>query len=159
MVFRVVRNKANSLSSEECLEILRREKRGVLSVLGDGGYPYAVPMNHFYNDEDGRLYFHCGRAGHRLDSLKRCDKVSFCCLSVGKAAPGSWEVPVRSVVVFGRIEIVDDLTRVCDIAARLSRKFTDDEAFIAREIERSAKATLLLILSPEQICGKKVTES
>ncbi len=159
MEFRPLIRKRKELPLEECLELLRREKRGVLSVLGDGGYPYGTPMNHFYNDGDGKIYFHCGRVGHRLDSLRRTDKVSFCCTEAGTQIPGSWALEVRSVIVFGRIEIVDDLKLVCDVAAQLSRKFTDDESFIREEIERSGRATLLLVLTPEHICGKKVTES
>ncbi len=159
MEFRPLIRKRKELPLEECLEILRHEKRGVLSVIGDGGYPYGTPMNHFYNDGDGKLYFHCGRVGHRLDSLRRSEKVSFCCTEAGTPIPGSWALEVRSVIVFGRIEIVDDPQLVCDVASRLSRKFTDDESFIRKEIERSGRATLLLVLTPEHICGKKVSES
>ena len=159
MEFRTLTRKNKELPLEECLEILREEKRGVLSVLGDGGYPYGTPMNHFYNDDDGKIYFHCGRVGHRLESLRRNDRVSFCCLDAGTPIPGSWALEMRSVIVFGRIGIVDDPSLVSDIGARLSRKFTDDEAYISREIERSGRATLLLVLTPEHICGKKVTES
>ena len=159
MEFRTLTRKNKELPLEECLAILREEKRGVLSVLGDGGYPYGTPMNHFYNDDDGKIYFHCGRVGHRLESLRRNDRVSFCCLDVGTPIPGSWALEMRSVIVFGRIAIVDDPALVSDIGARLSRKFTDDEAYISREIERSGRATLLLVLTPEHICGKKVTES
>lgn len=159
MEFRTLTRKNKELPLEECLAILREEKRGVLSVLGDGGYPYGTPMNHFYNDDDGKIYFHCGRVGHRLESLRRNDRVSFCCLDAGNPIPGSWALEMRSVIVFGRIGIVDDPALVSDIGARLSRKFTDDEAYISREIERSGRATLLLVLTPEHICGKKVTES
>ena len=159
MEFRTLTRKNKELPLEECLAILREGKRGVLSVLGDGGYPYGTPMNHFYNDDDGKIYFHCGRVGHRLESLRRNDRVSFCCLDAGTPIPGSWALEMRSVIVFGRIGIVDDPSLVSDIGARLSRKFTEDEAYISREIERSGRATLLLVLTPEHICGKKVTES
>ena len=159
MEFRKKKHKNKELPLEECLAILREGKRGVLSVLGDGGYPYGTPMNHFYNDDDGKIYFHCGRVGHRLESLRRNDRVSFCCLDAGTPIPGSWALEMRSVIVFGRIGIVDDPSLVSDIGARLSRKFTEDEAYISREIERSGRATLLLVLTPEHICGKKVTES
>ena len=66
---------------------------------------------------------------------------------------------MRSVIVFGKIEIVDDAEKIADIAARLSRKFTQDEGYIAEEIRKFAAGTLLLALSPEHICGKRVVES
>lgn len=159
MSFRPLIRKHLELPQAECLDLLRREKRGVLSVLGDGGYPYGTTIDHYYNDEDGKLYFHCGRVGHRLDALRRNDKACFTCTDGGTPIDGGWALRFRSVVVFGRVEIVDDAARAAEIAARLSRKFTDDEAYISAEIARSLKATLLLALTPEHICGKIVKES
>jgi nitroimidazol reductase NimA-like FMN-containing flavoprotein (pyridoxamine 5'-phosphate oxidase superfamily) len=49
-MFRELRRKNKALSDEECIEILKTERRGVLSVIGDEGYPYGMPMNHYYND-------------------------------------------------------------------------------------------------------------
>ena len=158
-MFREVTRVKQKLETAECIEILKTEKRGVLSVLGDDGYPYGMPMNHFYCEEDGCLYFHCGKVGHRLDALRRNGKVSFCVHDAGRSVPGDWALEVRSVIVFGRMEIIDEYDTVCDITARLSRKFTQDEEYIREEIRRSGRATLLLRLTPEHICGKKVKES
>ena len=159
MPFRSLTRKKKELPLEECLTILREEKRGVLSVLGDGGYPYGTPMNHFYNDDDDRLYFHCGRLGHRLDALRQNDKASFCCIDAGTPIPDDWALQFRSVIVFGRIEIVDDPEKIVTISTALSHKFTDDESMIADEIRRSGAATLLLSMKIEHICGKTVKES
>ena len=142
-----------------CIELLTKETRGILSVNGDDGYPYGMPMNHFYNSEDGCIYFHCGKNGHRLDALKNSDKVSFCVCEQGFKEAEDWAYTVRSVIVFGRMQIVDDLTEVSRIARLLSYKFTQDEDYIQNEIRQYAKATLLLKLIPEHICGKKVKES
>lgn len=159
MEFRELVRKKKQLSYEACLYILRTERRGVLSVIGDNGYPYGTPMNHFYNDEDGNIYFHCGKLGHRLDALRACDKVSFCVYDKGLAAKGDWALDVNSVITFGRVEIIDDLEQIADISAKLSRKFIHDEEHIAAEIRDSAHATLLLKLIPEHICGKRVHEA
>ena len=51
------------LSKEECEEILTREPRGVLALLGDYDYPYALPMSHVY--VDGKIYFHGAMQGHK----------------------------------------------------------------------------------------------
>ena len=158
-MFRELTRKNKALPLEECLSLLRREKRGVLSVQGDDGYPYGMPMNHFYNDEDGAIYFHCGKSGHRLDALRRCDKVSFCVYDGGEPIPGNWALQVKSVIVFGRMEVLDDPALIADISARLSRKFTQDETYIQNEIRQFGPATLLLKLTPEHICGKRVTEA
>ena len=158
-MFRELTRKQKKLPQEECIEILKNETRGVLSVLGEGDYPYGTPMNHFYNDADGSIYFHCGNTGHRLDALRTCDKVSFCLYDSGTAQDGDWALHFKSVIVFGRIEILSDRDAVVEIAAQLSRKFTLDEEYIQNEIAHHAHRTLLLKLTPEHICGKKIIES
>lgn len=158
-MFRELQRKKKQISAEECIAILKAEKRGVLSVLGDDDYPYGMPMNHFYNEQDGNIYFHCGRKGHRTDALKKHDKVSFCVYDKGFCSEGEWALNIKSVVVFGRIEIIDDPEEIADISAKLSRKFTDDEEYIRNEIELYIHGTLLLKLTPEHTCGKAVTES
>ena len=47
-MFRKMRRFKQQLSDEECIAGLRSETRGVLSMLGDDGYPYGIPMNHWY---------------------------------------------------------------------------------------------------------------
>ena len=157
-MFRELRRKNKQIGHKECVELLEKEKRGVLSVIGDGGYPYGTPMNHFYNKDDGCIYFHCGHGGHRLDSVKRDPRASFCVCENGERHGDDWAYTVRSVIVFGKIEIIDDTECIASICERLCRKFTDDESYISNEIEKFAKATLLLRLTPEHICGKKVKE-
>jgi len=158
-MFRELLRQNKKLSVEECIHILKTETRGVLSVLGDNDYPYGMPMNHWYNKEDGNIYFHCGKVGHRLDALRKHDKVSFCTYDNGYKNEGEWALNVKSVIVFGRVEIVDDMEVIVDITTKLSHKFTQDEDYISEEIKKYAKGTLLLKLVPENICGKLVSES
>jgi len=158
-MFRDLLAKGKAITIEECISLLITEKRGVLSVIGDDGYPYGMPMNHFYNESENTIYFHCGKSGHRIDALSKCSKASFCVYDSGKAIPGDWALRVKSVIVFGRIEIIDDMQMITDIMAKLSRKFTHDEEYIKREIEQYGYETILLKLTPEHISGKQITES
>lgn len=158
-MFRELIRQNKKLSMEECIHVLKTEKRGVLSVNGDNSYPYGMPMNHWYNEEDGKIYFHCGKVGHRLDALQKDNKVSFCTYDEGYCNPGQWPLNVKSVIVFGKIEIVDDLDKIADITTKLSYKFIQDDEYINAEIEKYASGTLLLELTPEHICGKLVEES
>ncbi|MBE6694288.1 MAG: pyridoxamine 5'-phosphate oxidase family protein [Ruminococcaceae bacterium] len=158
-MFRELTRKNKELSMDECARILKSEMRGVLSVLGDNGYPYGMPMNHWYDADDGKLYFHCGRAGHRLDALKRHNKASFCTYDKGHARDGEWALNIKSVIVFGTVEIIDDSNKIIDITTKLSRKFTSDDEYIKSEIDMHLHGTLLLQLTPEHICGKSVQES
>ena len=158
-MFRKLNRPNKALPEAECLRLLTEEKRGVLSVLGDDGYPYGMPMNHYWDAEEGLIYFHCGRFGHRLDALRRNAKASFCVYDQGFRQEGEWALNIASVIVFGWVEIIDDPARVAEKTRQLSYKFTRDEAYISQEISRSGPATLLLALHPEHICGKLVNES
>lgn len=158
-MFRPVARKKQQLSPEECIAILKQEPRGILSVLGDDGYPYGMPMNHWYCEEDGHLYFHSGMLGHKVDALNRCDKVSFCVHDQGYRREGEWALNIRSVIVFGRMRAMTDTEKAVDMIRRLSLKYTDDLAYIEREIREAADHTLFLELIPEHITGKLVNEA
>ena len=158
-VFREMVRIRQQLTDGECIEILKNEPRGVLSVLGDDGYPYGMPLNHFYCEEDGKLYFHGGKNGHKIDAVRRYDKASFCVYDQGVRQEGEWFLRIRSVIVFGRIEIIEDQAKTCEISRLLSYKFTKDEAYIEDEIRRFGPGTLLFALVPEHMTGKLVKES
>ena len=46
-----------------------------MAVLGDNDYPYAIPLNYIYLNS--KIYFHCAKTGHKIDSIKKHNKVSF----------------------------------------------------------------------------------
>lgn len=159
MMFRKIRRWKQELSQEECIEILQKEPRGVLSVLGEDGYPYGMPMNHWYNEEDRKIYFHGAKSGHKLDAIKACDKVSYCVYDKGYRNDGEWALNIRSVIVFGRICEVEDPAAIEKICTNLCKKFTDDAAYAKDELQRFGSSVLCLALSPEHMTGKRVKES
>ncbi len=158
-MFREMLRIKQQISKEECVEILKAQKRGVLSVLGDDGYPYGMPINHYYCEEDGKLYFHGGTKGHKIDALRRCDKASFCVYDEGFRKEGDWALNIKSVIVFGRVEFVEDRETTYAISRALSHKFTADEQYIEAEVQRAGPRTLLLAMTIEHMTGKLVNES
>ena len=158
-MFRELARKNKKLPMETCIRLLQTEKRGVLSVLGDDDYPYGMPMNHWYCPEDGRLYFHSGKTGHKIDAIKRHAKASFCVYDEGFRDAGEWALTISSVIVFGKISIVEDHEKALEISRQLSYKFTQDEAYIRREIDQYGAGVLVFALEPEHICGKLVKEA
>ncbi len=158
-MFREVTRGKQQLPQTECAEILKAEKRGVLSVLGDDGYPYGMPMNHWYCEEDGKLYFHSGLKGHRSDAMRACDKASFCVYDAGYRREGEWALNIRSVIVFGRLQVVENEEKALEFIRRLSDKFTDDTDYVEREIGEALDHTLIFSLTPEHITGKLVNEA
>lgn len=158
-MFREMRRFKQALSQEECIEVLKDEPRGVLSLIGDDGYPYGIPMDHWYCEEDGKIYFHCAKEGHKLDAIKACGKASYCVYDQGYRKDGEWALNIRSVVIFGQIRVLEDADKVKDICTNLCRKFTDDAAYLEHELTYSLPNVLCLELCPEHMTGKLVNES
>ena len=158
-MFREIVRKKQEISESECIEILKNEPRGVLAVLGDDAYPYALPINHYYEEEDGHLYFHSGKTGHKIDAMKAHDKASLCVYDGGFRREGEWALNIRSVIVFGRLRIVEDHEKALEISRRLSYKFTDDTEYIEHEIIHSGPGVLVFELIPEHMMGKLVNEA
>lgn len=158
-MFREMRRSPQALSREEMIDLLKTETRGVMSVQGDNGYPYGFPINHYYNEEDGKLYFHGAKIGHRVDSVKRDPKVSYCVFGQDEKREGDWAYYVKSVIVFGKIELIEDEKTITDICEKLCEKFPCTEEYIKTEIEKDTPRTLLMALEIEDINGKLVHEA
>ena len=158
-MFRDLRRFKQAMTREECLELLSSQRRGVLSVLGDGGYPYGVPMNYWYDPQTGLICFHGAKEGHKQDALARCDKVSFCVFDQGVRVGDDWPLHVKSVVIFGRVRVVENYERAMEICRALCCRFTDDRAYMEREIQQAGPRVRCLELTVEHMSGKRVVES
>ncbi|MBQ3356919.1 MAG: pyridoxamine 5'-phosphate oxidase family protein [Oscillospiraceae bacterium] len=158
-MFRKMRRFRQQLSEEACLAVLKTETRGVLSMIGEDGYPYGIPMNHWYCEEDGKLYFHGAREGQKIDLMQRNDKVCYTVYDRGFREEGEWALHVKSVVVFGRISLVADEEKAKTVCTALCRKFTDDEDYLKRELAHALSRVQCLALTPEHMTGKLVKES
>ncbi len=158
-MFRPMRRIKQQISDAECVEVLKNTKRGVLSLMGDDGYPYGIPIDHWYCEEDGKIYFHGAKEGHKIDSIRRCDKVSYCTYDEGYRREGEWALNIRSVIVFGRISLVEDEELARRICTELTRKFTDDEEYLAKELRNAFPRVQCLAITPKHMTGKLVNES
>ena len=156
-MFRDLTRKKQKLSLEECKEILKQEVRGVLAVNGDDGYPYALPINYYFDEESNKIYFHSGKVGHKLDAIANSDKVSFCVYDQGYHKDGHWSLNIRSVIIFGRIRIVEDWSD--ELMVNFCKRFTDDMEYIRSEIEKFKSNTAVLCLEIEHMTGKLVNEA
>lgn len=102
--------------------------------LGDNGYPYAIPINSYYDETDYKIYFHGAKEGH-------------------------WEWNVTSVVVFGRVELVTDRTVIEDRLRKLAIKYYPTEDEVEEEMSSSsADRVQLYAIEIEHMTGKLVNE-
>ncbi len=155
-MFRKMRRIKQQLPNEECIKILEEEPRGILSVLGDNGYPYGMPMDYVYND--GKIIFHSALEGHTSDSIKNYDKVSFCVLNKGQKVENDWYYIFKSVIVFGRIKEVTDEEERLQKLRILGNKYFPSEEYTEDEINKFFERTLVLEIEIEHLTGKIVTE-
>ena len=158
-MFRPLRRIKQHLTNEECIQLLKQEVRGVLSVLGDNDYPYGITIDFYYDEISQKIYFHGSREGHKIDSIKKHDKVSFCVYDKGILEKDKRGLNFKSVIVFGTINILQDKEKTLDICRKLSQKFNFEQEYIEDEIKKFANFVTVLELTPQHICGKKVNES
>ena len=158
-MFRPMRRIKQQRPDAEALEILAKAKRGVLSVVGDDGWPYGIWLNPHFCREDGRIYFHGAKEGHKIDALRRDARVSFTVIDDGVQDDGGWAYTFRSVVVFGRIEFVEDQAFALELCRELARRFNPSEEDIEKEIRMAGARVQMLCLIPEHITGKRVHEA
>ena len=158
-MFRKMRRFNQQITDAECKEILKKTKRGVLSLLGEDGYPYGIPMDHWYCEEDNRIYFHGAKEGHKIDAIKACDKASYCVYDEGYRKEGEWALNITSVITFGRIRLVEDEDTARKICTELVKKFTDDQEYLEKELKNAFPRVQCLELIPEHMTGKLVNES
>lgn len=156
-MFRELTRAKQKLSDDECAELLINEPRGVLSVLGDCDYPYALPINFYYSAEENKIYFHSGKVGHKMDAIAKNNKASFCVYDKGYHANGHWSLNIKSVIVFGKIRIVENWPH--NLMVDFCKKYTDDMEYIENEISHFAANTVVLELEIEHITGKLVNEA
>lgn len=159
MKFREMRRAKQALSQEECLTVLKTAKRGVLSMIGDEGFPYGIYMNPYYNEDDGKLYFHGAKVGHKVESLRKDPRSCFTVISDGIKDEGGWAYTFRSVIVFGHVEFVDNQEEAIRFCRALAKRFNPSDADIEEEIRRAGAAVQVFALVPDHITGKRVHEA
>ena len=156
-MFRPMRRTKQEVSREECVKILTEEKRAVLAVNGDGGYPYALPINFYYDSSNDKIYFHCAKAGHKLDAMTRDDKVCFTVHNTGYQKE-DWSYHVTSVIVFGRAKLMTDEAEMREKIKKFGMKYYPTEQEVDEEIRKDFARVNFVEITIEHMTGKLVHE-
>ena len=152
-MFREMRRKKQLLSKEETTEILNTCTSGVLGVIGDDDYPYTVPVN--YTFEDNKLFFHCAKEGHKIDSIKRNDKVTFCVIEKDDVIQEAFDTDFRSVSIFGRARILTDDSEKRHALECIVGKFSPDYIREGQQvIQRQWNNVCVVEVKIEHMTGK-----
>ena len=158
MVFREMRRKKQVLSQKEVEGILHKGTSGVLALLGDNDYPYAVPISYVY--DDGKVYFHSAKSGHKIDAIQRTAKASFCVIDEDLVVPEEYTTYFRSVIAFGRIRIVEDDSEKRAAIEKLAIKYAPEDTAANRDyaISREWKPLCMLEMTIDHVTGKEAIE-
>jgi hypothetical protein len=152
-----MRRNKQLLPDELAEQILINGRTGILGVSGDDGYPYTVPLNYVY--ENRTIYFHCAKAGHKLDAIRNNNKVSFCVIDKEDIISERFTTYFRSVIAFGKAaEVVEDSEKL-RIMRLLNNKYAPglDEAGES-EIKREWSILCVISINVEHLTGKEAIE-
>lgn len=155
-MFREMRRKGQILPLEEAIEIIKNSTSGVLALHGDDGYPYSVPMSYVYDGE--KIYFHSAPEGHKVDSVRRNSKASFCIVSEDNVMPDKYTTAYRSVIIFGNIRMIEDEKEKRAAIEKLGKKYAPNHSGLNAEIDSFFNHFCMMCFEPEHITGKEAIE-
>ena len=157
-MFRSLRRIKQQLELDECKELLKKTKRATLALSGDNDYPYSLPINYYYDENSNAIYFHSAKEGHKIDSIKRNNKISLSIIGDEYKDDEGYFYYVKSVIVFGRANIVDDVEEKYNYLKIFGMKYFPSEEYTIDELKRSMDRALLIKINIEHISGKLVHE-
>lgn len=158
-MFKSIRKKINEIDHSSAEALLQSNRRGILAMNGDNGYPYAIPINYFYDSVEQKIFFHGAKAGHKVEALKASDKVCFTVYGNERIDEfESWAPYVQSVVVFGRCRLLETGLESINRLKEFAMKYYPDEALADEEIARSGRAAQMFEITVEHMSGKQVQE-
>ncbi|MGA2709377.1 MAG: pyridoxamine 5'-phosphate oxidase family protein [Steroidobacteraceae bacterium] len=148
------------MTTEEIDAFLAGTFCGRTATIGPDGYPYVVPNLFIWTR--GQVYLHNAKiVGHFMTNVRYCDRVSFEIDEAGEVYPyGPAEcdttVSYRSVVLFGRIRIVEDEAEKIEFYTAVMRKYAPAESW-GRERGSFPRLgmTVVYAITPELITGKQ----
>ena len=155
MIFREMRLRKQELSRQKVADILHKGTSGVLALLGDNDYPYAVPISYVY--DDGKIYFHSAKNGHKIDAIQRTAKASFCVIDEDLVVPEEYTTYFRSVIAFGKIRVIEDDREKRAAIEKLAIKYAPEDTAANRDdaISRGGNLICMLEMKIDHITGKE----
>lgn len=157
-MFRKVRKIKNELDKKTTKEVLKKSPRGVLALNGDDGYPYGLPLNYVYDEDNNALYFHGTKTGYKIDCIEKSPKASFTALLEEGVSDDGWSKNVSSVVAYGLLEEIEDSDFARDALVKLAQKYYPSEDLIEENIKANFKNTKMLAFHINYMTGKRVNE-
>lgn len=157
-MFRKVRKIKNELDEKATKEVLKKAPRGVLALNGEDGFPYGLPLNFYYDEDNNALYFHGTKTGYKIDCIEKSPKASFTALLEEGVSDDGWSKNVSSVVAYGLLEEIEDSDFARDALEKLAQKYYPSEDLVEENIKVNFKNTKMLAFHISYMTGKRVNE-
>ncbi|NLB32652.1 MAG: pyridoxamine 5'-phosphate oxidase family protein [Tissierellia bacterium] len=155
-MFREMRRIKQLLSREDTIDVMDRCTNGVMACIGDEDYPYAVPVSFVYFND--KIYFHSAKAGHKIESIKKNQKVSFAVIDEDTIVSKEYTTYFRSVIAFGKTRIVEG-DEWYDAFKALVEKYSGDLPEEAKQKEiKGCRQSVIVAIDIEHITGKEAIE-
>lgn len=146
------------MSAEDNIKVLDRNTNGVLSLTGDDGYPYPVPLSYVYND--GKVYFHGAQQGYKVDAVKQSEKAAFCVVDTDEVDGPAYSTCFRSVIAYGKPRIVEDAEEKFHALRVLGLKYNPaaTEDGLKKFIDNELDVVCVIALDIDFMTGKEAIE-
>jgi nitroimidazol reductase NimA-like FMN-containing flavoprotein (pyridoxamine 5'-phosphate oxidase superfamily) len=126
----------------------------VLATVNEDGSPYNVPLSIVRDGE--WIYFHCARGGHKIDNLKRRNRVCLACVGNVEEPPDHFTVVYESAIVSGKAEeVLEDEEKVRALRLLCERHSPANMAAFDTEMAREYQAAAVWKIHIEEISGKE----
>jgi len=115
---------------------------------------YIVPVGYAY--ADGKIFFHTCNKGLKMDGIRKNPNV---CFEVDETLSDT--SMFKSVIVFGKAEIIDDKEKMIPYLQKLIDKYRVPENFDkymskpGRNREKEMEAVRICVITPKNVTGRK----
>ena len=152
-MFRKMRLAKKELPQDKTWQVLEKAEYGVLSVLGDDGYPYGVPVQFVVIND--AIYIHCAKQGHKLDAIAAEPKVCFTAVSDMQILAEDFNTAFHSAVAFGKAALLEDEQENLAVLWKIFEKYTPENLKAAKDyLAANIAETAVIKITIDHLTGK-----
>ncbi|MEM2906174.1 MAG: pyridoxamine 5'-phosphate oxidase family protein [Candidatus Bathyarchaeia archaeon] len=143
------------MTSEEVDQFLACARVGRLGVSLEDE-PYVVPVGYAY--AEGKVFFHTCNKSLKIEAIRRNPRV---CFEVDEALSDA--SMYKSVIMFGRAEIIDRKEEMIPYLQKLIDKYRVPESFDdymnkpGKNREKELIAVRICVITPSKVTGRRFT--
>lgn len=149
-----MRRKERQMSDADALALLSSQNWGVLSVAGENGIPYGVPVN--YGFLDGKIYIHHTDAADSLLTSLLTQNSNVCFTVVGRHEVDEPILSTHydSVILFGTAALVTDEDEKSDAMMKMMTSLAPSMLPNIPSHSKTSRNYIMIVFSPSCITGK-----